>query len=305
MVMCYDFVVIGHLEFRNKQSDVCIICVYLTRHTQQRKYQTYSAPFSVLCVCVCVHTLTRCLDLILRSFFLTGIQILEISSSSHSRRGNKVQISPFSPWNRHERPLLTESDPICSRSCCTRRQNSGFRSGMVCGSNESNTSIHLHYKSHPEAKPSESSSSWSDKNPKIPAKASLENPHEPIIDNFTRQYFSDETKPCVMYASSTHRGRLELTESVGSQERAEWLRFFMGTLRICFTRTPFSAQANHIGKLGGRADAACARNTDPSAAHSWSRSWRTVRVQMIDSGIWHDPLSGALHWPTLSEESQF
>jgi len=97
---------------------------------------------------------------------------------------------------------------------------------MVCESNESSTSIHRHYKSHPEAKPSESSSSWSDKNPKIPAKASLENPQDPIIDKFTRQYFSNETKPCVMYASSTHRGRLELDDSLASeqkvtQERAE------------------------------------------------------------------------------------
>jgi len=120
--VCSARYMIKHLEFRNEQSDVFIIWVY-GDETYSAKEITgiFSSIFSVMyvCVCVCVHTLTRCLDLILRSFFLTGIQILEISSSSHSRRGNKVQISPFSPWNRHERPLLTESDPICSR-CAAR-----------------------------------------------------------------------------------------------------------------------------------------------------------------------------------------
>lgn len=193
---------IRHLEFRNKQSDIFISIDYIHRPTQQQKYisQRYSAVlFSVMYICVFVYTHLLVVWIwFFAHFFLTGIQILEISSSSHSRRGNKAQISPFSAWNPHERPLLTESDPICSRSCCTRRQNSEFRSGTVYESNESNTSIHLHYKSHPETKPSASYSSWSVKNPKIPAKASLENPHEPIIDNFTRQYFSNETKTSVI-----------------------------------------------------------------------------------------------------------
>lgn len=254
-------------------------------------------------ICVCVHTHLLVVWIwFFAHFFLTGIQILEISSSSHSRRGNKAQISPFSAWNPHERPLLTESDPICGRSCCTRRQNSGFRSGTVCGSNESNTSIHLHCKSHPETKPSASYSSWSVKNPKIPAKASLENPHEAIIDNFTRQYFSSETKKLGDLSS------LDAHREAGAERKSRVrMESVTGTCRMIVILH---------GKFGGSAlrelhfqrrritlenwaeeRTACARITDPSAAptaaaHSRSRFWR---VQKIDGVFWLDPLRDILH----------
>lgn len=155
---------------------------------------------------------------------------------------------------------MTESDPICGRSCCTRRQNSGFRSGTVCGSNESNTSIHLHYKSHPETKPSASYSSWSVKNPKIPAKASLENPHEAIIDNFTHGSISAMKRKARGFKLARRTpGGWSWTKVSGWSGKchrnvpndcdSSW-----EVWGICFTRTPFSAQTNHIGKLGGRAD---------------------------------------------------
>ncbi len=103
-------------------------------------------------------------------------------------------------------------------------QNTGFRTGRVYGSSESDTSIHPSDKSHPAGKPAAPSSSWFDK--KIPARARLENPHD------------DE-------------GCAEANHSLGLGTQTTGIlpgKFVWG---ICFTPTPFSAQANRVGKLGG------------------------------------------------------
>lgn len=72
---------------------------------------------------------------------------------------------------------------------------------------------------------------------------------------------------------------------------------------ICFTRTPFSAQTNHIGKLGGRADGLRAQHRSLRRSYS-SRTFQIrrrssllyrVEFRRLTVFFWHDPLSDILH----------